>query len=498
MRVIILNDYDSVSEWVFNYISLKINKTKKIVLGLPTGSTPKQVYKKFVEKKINFENVTTFNMDEYIGLPYNHEQSYHYFMNKNLFDHININKSNINIPNGLAEDVKTECKNYENKIQACGGIDLFLCGIGSDGHLAFNEPGSSFTSLTRVKTLTTQTIKDNSRFFEKIDDVPKTAITVGIKTITDSKEILIMASGINKANAIKQLIEGNISTQYPCTIAQMHKNATIIIDNEAASELKFKTIQYYKNIENNTDILGNSINNSLIKKNIYFNEKVLISSPHPDDDVIGMGGIMQLLPNKNNTKIIYLTNGAGGLKDEDNYGPYTRIKEAISSVKILGYNKNQVIYNDFPFYKKKPREITFQDIEILNNTIKTIKPKHIFICCDPDPNNTHILCVNLFKKATMDKNTNIWLYKSAWQNWNECNLKPNIKVYFNDEIFEKKLLAIDMHISQINPMVYKNTKIESFKDIVVNKNKSILYFGKYYEEFYKCNFHEFLDLEDFY
>ena len=148
MRVIILNDYDSVSEWVFNYISLKINKTKKIVLGLPTGSTPKQVYKKFVEKKINFENVTTFNMDEYIGLPYNHEQSYHYFMNKNLFDHININKSNINIPNGLAEDVKTECKNYENKIQACGGIDLFLCGIGSDGHLAFNEPGSSFTSLT--------------------------------------------------------------------------------------------------------------------------------------------------------------------------------------------------------------------------------------------------------------------------------------------------------------------------------------------------------------
>ncbi len=293
MRVIILKDYQQISKWVAEYIHFKINKgvtwegcvgdgdeqqqswcqqkvtsgtpqrannTDKIVLGLPTGSTPIGVYENLIKLKTNFNNVITFNMDEYIGLSPEHKQSYHYFMNHHLFSKINIDLNNINIPNGIATDIEKECSDYEDKIKMCGGIDLFLCGIGSDGHIAFNEPGSSFNSVTRVKTLTDETIMDNSRFFDNIDMVPKTAITVGIKTILDAKEIIIMASGINKANAVKQLIEGNISTQFPCTISQTHKNATIIIDETAASELKYKTVLYYKQMQEKIDMFGKSFN----------------------------------------------------------------------------------------------------------------------------------------------------------------------------------------------------------------------------------------------
>jgi len=258
MRVIILQDYKHISEWVAKFIHLKITNSSKLVLGLPTGSTPLGVYENIVNMKTDFTNVTTFNMDEYIGLPPEHEQSYNYFMNHNLFNKINIDKNNINIPNGTSHDIEKECINYENKITKCGGIDLFLCGIGTDGHIAFNEPGSSFSSTTRVKTLTSETVNDNSRFFNNIDEVPKTAITVGIKTILDAEEIIIMASGINKSHAIKELIEGNISTQFPCTIAQTHKNAIIVIDEKAASELKYKTVLYYKQQQENIDILGKS------------------------------------------------------------------------------------------------------------------------------------------------------------------------------------------------------------------------------------------------
>ena len=498
MRVVILEDYKLISEWVAQYIHLKITNSDDIVIGLPTGSTPLGVYKNLINLKTSFKNVTTFNMDEYIGLSPKHEQSYNYFMVNNLFSHIDIDRANINIPNGISKDIEKECIEYENKIKTCGGIDLFLCGIGSDGHIAFNEPGSSFNSVTRVKTLTSETVSDNSRFFENIEKVPTTAITVGIKTVMDSKELIIMANGINKANAVKQLIEGNISTQFPCTIAQTHKNATIVIDEKAASELKYKTVLYYKQLQKNIDILGKTIPNKTIRNYIKSNDKILITSPHPDDDVIGMGGLMNLLPNKNNTKIMYMTNGQGGIRNEDNYGPYTRIKEAISSVKVLGYSKNQVLYPELPFYTKKPRKLSDDDVKLVNIIIDDIEPAHIFICSDPDPNNTHMMCLELLKKCKIGKNTKIWLYKSAWQKWPESKLIPNFDVCIDRDSFSKKLLAIDMHISQINPLVYKRNKIKSFKDIVVQKNHSTKYFNQYIEKFYICNFDEFRKLTEYF
>jgi len=486
-----------MSEWVAQYVHQKINNKGKFVLGLPTGSTPIEVYQNLIKLKTNFEQVTTFNMDEYIGLPPDHPQSYHYFMNKYLFDHINIDKANINIPNGIADDLNQECHNYEQRIKDNEGINLFLCGIGQDGHIAFNEPGSSFNSTTRIKTLTSQTIKDNSRFFNSIQEVPKTAITVGLKTVSDSDEIIIMASGLNKSKAVKECIEGSLSNQYPCTIAKNHSNATIIIDYDAASELTYKTINYYLDLQKSIDINSNYIED-YINKHISKDDNVLITSPHPDDDVIGMGGSMDILPNKSNVKILYMTNGEGGLRKEDNYGTHTRISEGISAVTVLGYGKDQVICTELPFYKKKSRKICAGDSIIIGNVIDNFVPKHIFICCDPDPNKTHINCLNILKNCNINSDTKIWLYKSAWQSWDDCTLSPNIEVCINPSSFKKKLLAIDMHISQHNPAITKNKEICSFKDIVSLRNKSNKFFGQYFEEFYLCTYIQFLNLKNFY
>ncbi len=498
MRVIIENTYKEISDWVSLYIKKKINSNKSFpfVLGLPTGSTPLQVYKNLIEyyKKgeLSFKNVITFNMDEYVGLSPKDIQSYHYFMYENFFKYIDIPSDNINLLNGLAINLKKECEEYENKIQKYK-IDLFLCGIGSDGHIAFNEPGSSLSSITRIKTLSEETINDNSRFFNSLNDVPKQALTVGLKTIMSAKEIIIMASGYNKSKAIQQCLEGSISTQWTCTISQNHPKAIVICDDKATQELKVKTYNYYKNIQKIVDLYGNPIIN-YIKQNI--NDKFMITSPHPDDDVIGMGGTMQLLPIKN-CKIVYLTNGIGGLKEQDNMGSSTRIKEAISSVKVLGYNPDQVIDVKLPFYFTNNRKVTNKDFTKMNLIIENEKPNHIFICVDEDPKKTHIKCAKILQKCKLHNNyiKYIWLYKSAWGNWNNSNINHNTKIYIDKNNFERKLLSIDMHFSQNNPLVTKNKKINSFKDIVKKINKSEQYPGNYEECFKKITVDEFINLK---
>lgn len=201
---------------------------------------------------VSFENVVTFNMDEYIGLDKNHPQSYHHFMWENFFKHINIKKENVNILDGLTKDYEKECKSYEAKIKSYGKIHLFLGGVGSDGHIAFNEPCSSLTSRTRVKTLTTGTIKDNARFFDNdIKKVPTTALTVGVGTITDAEEVMIIATGKNKAQALHQAIEGSINHMWTISVLQMHPHAIIVCDEEATTALSQPTIAYFKDIEKN-------------------------------------------------------------------------------------------------------------------------------------------------------------------------------------------------------------------------------------------------------
>jgi len=201
------------------------------------------------EEGLDFSNVTTFNLDEYIGLPGDHEQSYRYFMNEKLFNHINIDMARTHVPDGMASDFENSCKEYEDAIISAGGIDIQLLGIGANGHIAFNEPGSSLGSRTRVKTLDKKTIEDNSRFFDKVEDVPRYAVTMGVGTIMDAREILLLAFEDNKAEAIAQAIEGPITSQIPATIVQMHRKATVIVGNAAASKLKREYMDHPAELE---------------------------------------------------------------------------------------------------------------------------------------------------------------------------------------------------------------------------------------------------------
>jgi glucosamine-6-phosphate deaminase len=229
-------------------------KGKPFVLGLPTGSTPLGVYKELIAKhksgKLSFADVITFNMDEYVGLPADHPQSYARFMKDNFFSAIDVDLKNTHVPNGMAGNLEAECKAYEDAIKAAGGIDLFLGGMGSDGHIAFNEPGSSLSSRTRVKTLNQDTRADNSRFFDgDINKVPVTALTVGVGTVMDAREVLIIVSGRQKARSLQAAIEGSVSHWCPLSCLQTHPKAVIVCDLDAANELKYGTVRYFRDIE---------------------------------------------------------------------------------------------------------------------------------------------------------------------------------------------------------------------------------------------------------
>ncbi len=248
-----------MSQWAAAYIVKRINEfaptpERPFVLGLPTGSTPVGTYKELIHLcsvgKVSFRNVVTFNMDEYIGIPEDHPESYHTFMWSNFFSHIDIPAENVHILNGNAADLEKECRDYEAAIDSFGGIDLFMGGIGPDGHIAFNEPGSSLNSRTRVKTLTTDTIIANSRFFNNdIDLVPKRALTVGVGTIMDSKEVMILANGHNKARALYHAVEGAVNHMWTISVLQMHPRGIIVCDDAATVELKVGTVNYFKDIE---------------------------------------------------------------------------------------------------------------------------------------------------------------------------------------------------------------------------------------------------------
>ena len=261
MRLIIQESYGKMSQWAAAYIVKRIQDfaptpERPFVLGLPTGSTPIGTYKELIHLyqtgKVSFKNVVTFNMDEYIGIPQNHPESYHTFMWNNFFSHIDIKPENVNILNGNAPDVVKECADYEARIQAAGGIDLFMGGVGPDGHIAFNEPGSSLTSRTRQKTLTQDTIIANSRFFDgDLNKVPKTALTVGVGTVMAAREVMIIVNGHTKARALQQAVEGGVSHMCTLSALQMHPHAVIIADELAVDELKVSTYRYFKDIEQN-------------------------------------------------------------------------------------------------------------------------------------------------------------------------------------------------------------------------------------------------------
>ena len=262
MRLIIKDTPQEVAAWAASHIIERIKERaavsdKPFVLGLPTGSTPIATYEELIRRhkagEISFRNVITFNMDEYVGIPEEHPESYHSFMHRYFFDHIDIPEGNINILNGNAPDLQKECEDYEARISRAGGIDLFMGGVGEDGHIAFNEPFSSLSSRTRVKTLTQDTIIVNSRFFDgDISAVPKQALTVGVGTIMDAREVMILATGHKKATAVKTAVEGAYS--HVCTLSalQVHRHGILLCDEPAAGELKVHTYRYVTDIEENS------------------------------------------------------------------------------------------------------------------------------------------------------------------------------------------------------------------------------------------------------
>ncbi len=259
MRLIIENTPKQVAQWAARYIVEQIKQKAKytnspFVLGLPTGSTPLETYAELIRLhkagEISFQNVITFNMDEYVGLPEEHPESYHSFMWNNFFNHIDIKAENVNILNGNAEDLEQECADYEARIVEAGGIDLFMGGIGEDGHIAFNEPFSSLNSRTRQKTLTQDTIIVNSRFFgDDVNLVPKTALTVGVGTVLSAKKVMILATGHKKARAVRHGIEGGYNHQWTISALQVHPCGIIVCDDPAAEELRVSTYRYFKDIE---------------------------------------------------------------------------------------------------------------------------------------------------------------------------------------------------------------------------------------------------------
>jgi len=260
MRVVIQDNYEKMCKWAADYIAAKINahrEDRPFVLGLPTGSSPIGVYEELVRKnkagEVSFSNVVTFNMDEYLGLPREHDQSYWYFMHYYFFDHlVDMKPENINILNGMTDDPEGECARYEAKIASYGGIDLFMGGIGVDGHIAFNEPFTSLNSRTGVRNLTTDTRIVNSRFFDNdMSKVPSQALSVGIGTVTDSKEVLILINGHSKARALAKTVEGGVSQRWTCSALQMHNAAIIACDEEACGDLAVDTYKYFLDIEKN-------------------------------------------------------------------------------------------------------------------------------------------------------------------------------------------------------------------------------------------------------
>ncbi|KFD17831.1 MULTISPECIES: glucosamine-6-phosphate deaminase [Tatumella] len=259
MRLIPLDTAAGVALWAARYITQRINAfqpnaERPFVLGLPTGGTPLQTYKALIEMhqrgEVSFKHVVTFNMDEYVGLARKHPESYYSFMHRNFFDHIDIPEENINLLDGNAPDIEEECRRYEEKIRQYGKIHLFMGGVGNDGHIAFNEPASSLASRTRIKTLTQETRVANSRFFNNdVSQVPKYALTVGVGTLLDAEEIMILVTGQVKALALQAAVEGNVNHLWTISCLQLHEKSIIVCDAPATQELKVKTLNYFREME---------------------------------------------------------------------------------------------------------------------------------------------------------------------------------------------------------------------------------------------------------
>ena len=560
----IYNDSDIASKAVSDHIIEKINqKTKRgeaFVMGLATGSTPIKVYRNLIQAykngTVSFKNVYTFNLDEYFPMDSSSIHSYVQFMHQNLFDEIDIPKTQIHIPDGTlpVEKMDAYCADYEEKIATLGGIDLQLLGIGRTGHIGFNEPDSSFESKTRLVWLDPLTRKDASSGFFGEKNVPTQAITMGMKTIMQSKEILLLAWGESKVSIIKKVVEGSVTTQIPATLLQKHSNCKFILDKAAASKLTREKTPWLvgpcvwdtKLIRKAIIWLSHKTNKSILKltKNDFMqnhlaelfydphfdlkqiitqvyeslysafdlwqsntvntkNAKAVVFSPHPDDDVISMGGtLIQLVDNGFDVHVAYQTSGNIAVHDDDvlrflqfcidanpddkavkaeftqtkaffknkkegqpdlkkiqDLKAFIRKGEALAACRVCGVDEEKGHFMNLPFYetgavKKNPH--TQADIDLTYTLLDKIKPEKIFAAGDlSDPHGTHRVCLQILfdtldqlikdKKAWVN-NCEIWLYRGAWQEWEVSDIEMAVPLSPADLI--KKRRAIFKHQSQ--------------------------------------------------
>jgi len=549
-----------VARHISKLIHIRAANGKKTVLGLPTGSTPLGVYKELIrlhrEEGLDFSTVITFNLDEYYPIRPDSLQSYYRFMHENLFDHINVPADQIHIPRGdlPPEALDSFCEDYEAHIQAYGGFDLVLLGIGRSGHIGFNEPGSRRSTRTRVVTLTELTRKDAASSFFGDANVPRKALSIGVGTILDAREIILMATGEHKAGIIRQAVEDPVSEAVVASFLQEHPRAAIYADRPAAGKLtreerpwlvrdltwnyeeakrailwlsehlnkallRLEAADFHKNQLHtliyacqDIDALCLRVFDDLRQRIVYTdglpkNERVILFSPHPDDDVISMGGMLdKLVRNGNDVIVAYMTNGSVAVFDEDvlrylgfvemsyhdmglSQDDFTmfgeqkerirqfflrkkpgdvdletiqrlkaniRYSEAIAGIEVMGLSGAHARFLDLPFYqtgrvKKKP--IGDVDISIILNLLREQKPHHIFVAGDlSDPHGTHRMCYMAIKGALeryseeQRRHPKVWLYRGAWQEW-EIH-KANVFMPMTKAEMARKIEAIFKHESQ--------------------------------------------------
>jgi glucosamine-6-phosphate deaminase len=574
-----------VAEEIANLIRTKQRQQKPCVLGLATGSSPIKVYEELVrmhrEEGLSFENVVTFNLDEYYLMAKSNIQSYHYFMHEHLFNYIDIKPENIHIPNGLvsAEDLHQYCVDYEEKIKSFGVIDFQLLGIGRTGHIGFNEPGSHFNSGTRSITLDHITRVDAASSFLGIDNVPRKAITMGIGTVRSAKRIVLLAWGINKAEILKNTIEGGINSNVPATYLQEHKNTTFVLDTEASSNLtriktpwlvtnciwtealKFKAVVWLSELVNKPilkltakDYNDNGMSSLLAEEGTAYDlnikmfnklqhsitgwpggkpnaddtnrperalpksKRVIIFSPHPDDDVISMGGTFdRLIEQGHDVHVVYQTSGNIAVSDEEalkfaeisfSLNPESnstqkiveylkqkhdiapvevrrlkgliRRNEAYAATRYLGLADENVHFLDLPFYETgttKKKALSNDDIKLMCDIIVKIKPHQIYAAGDlADPHGTHKVCLDAIlnaldklKSKPFLKDCWVWLYRGAWHEWEAYEIDMAVPMS-PDQVLRKRH-AIFYHQSQKDGVMFLGDDSREFWVRVEDRNR---------------------------
>ncbi len=577
-----------VAQEIAHLIKEKQFEGKDCVLGLATGSSPIKVYEELVrmhrEEGLSFENVITFNLDEYYSMDKSNIQSYFYFMHEHLFNHVNILPENINIPNGTiaVEDLYQYCIDYELKIKAVGGLDFQLLGIGRTGHIGFNEPGSHLNSGTRIITLDHITRVDAATSFLGIENVPRKAITMGIGTVRNAKRIVLLAWGANKSEIIKETIEGEISSNVPATYLQQHGNTTFVLDGEASSKLtrvktpwlvtscvwkenlKLKAVVWLsellkKPILNLTDkdYNDNGMSGLLTEEGTAYDlnikmfnklqqsitgwpggkanaddsnrperanpskKRVIIFSPHPDDDVISMGGTFdRLVEQGHEVHIAYQTSGNIAVSDEEalkfaeiskrfnsdskqikeiidfiknkkgndvidsievrNLKGSIRRSESLAATRYLGLPDKNVHFLNLPFYETgaiKKGKISKEDIQIMKNFINNIKPHQIYAAGDlADPHGTHKVCLDaVFTTLKEIKSEDymddcwVWLYRGAWHEWESYEIDMAVPMS-PDQVLRKRH-AIFYHQSQKDGVMFQGGDSREFWVRVEDRNR---------------------------